>query len=118
MAAEDTTNIVMLDRGALLHALGTERVRVGHYREELAHATDRNLRRRYSRQLDACLKRAAALALALVDMGEAVPVTDLRTEFDVRLLDAMDLAIRHGMHAVARDRARRARPARVGARFG
>lgn len=87
-------NTGALERGAVRHALALERIRAGRFRQELAGARDDKRRGRWRRKLDAAFGRAANLALALVDMGEEIPMAQVRTEFDGRLLDAMDLVMR------------------------
>lgn len=96
MLAPNLKYMVTSERNAVRHALAAERVRASHCREALAGAKDKRVRTRWGRQLDASLGRAATLALALVDMGEAVPLTSACSEFDGRLLDAMDLTVRTG----------------------
>lgn len=119
MSVPNLKYMVTSERNAVRHALAAERVRASHYREALACAPNKRVRSRWGRQLDASLGRAATLALALVDMGEAVPLADVCTEFDGRLLEAMDLTVRTGRMpttaAVARDCAAR-KAARVGRR--
>lgn len=92
--AANLQSMVNSDRQAVRHALAAERVRAGRCRAALARAKGSSLRARCRRKLDATLGRAAQLALALVDMGEEVPMAQVRTDFDGRLLDAMDLVVR------------------------
>lgn len=92
--AASQRDVVTLERKAVRHALAIERVRAGRFRQALAGARDGKHKGRFRRKLDATLGRAAALALALVDMGEEVPMAQVCTEFDGRLLDAMDLVLR------------------------
>ncbi|MGH8216874.1 MAG: hypothetical protein ACREPZ_14435 [Rhodanobacteraceae bacterium] len=87
-------SMVNSERSAVRHALAAERVRAGRCRAALARAKAPTLRARCRRKLDAIFGRAAKLALTLVDMGEAVPVAQAFTDFDGRLLDAMDLVLR------------------------
>lgn len=94
MTAANQVNRVALERGAVRHALALERIRAGRFRQALASARDGKRRGRCRRKLAAALGRAANLALALVDMGEEVPMARVCTEFDGRLLDAMDLVLR------------------------
>src|SRR5690348_10457365 len=94
MTAANQGYMVALERGAVRHALARERIRAGRFRQALASARDGKRRGRCRRKLDAALGRAATLALALVDMGEEVPMAQVCTEFDGRLLDAMDLVLR------------------------
>ena len=94
MTAANQRNMVALERGAVRHALAQERIRAGRFRKALASARDGKGRGRCRRKLDAALGRAAILALALVDMGEEVPMAQVCTEFDGRLLDTMDLVLR------------------------
>lgn len=94
MTPANQRNMVALERGAVRHALAQERIRAGRFRRALASARDGKRRWRCRRKLDAALGRAANLALALVDMGEEVPMAQVCTEFDGRLLDAMDLVLR------------------------
>lgn len=94
MASSNQRNMVILERNAVRHALAVERVRAGRFRQALANARDGRNKGRCRRKLDAALGRAAALALALVDMGEEIPMARVFTEFDGRLLDAMDLVLR------------------------
>ena len=82
------------ERSAVRHALAAEGARAGRCRAALDHAKGSTLRARCRRKLDATLGRAAKLALALVDMGEAVPLAQVFTEFDGRSLDAMDTVMR------------------------
>lgn len=102
MTAANQRNIVALEPGAVRHALALERIRACRFRQALASARDGKRRGRCRRKLDAALGRAANLALALVDMGEEVPMAHVCTEFDGRLLEAMDLVLR-----------KQARPARA-----
>jgi hypothetical protein len=89
------------ERSAVRHALAAERVRAGRCRAALERARGSRLRSRCRRKLDATLGRAAKLALAVVDMGEAVPMAEVFTDFDGRLLDAMDTAMRkRSRHAI------------------
>lgn len=94
MAVANPQNIAVLERNAVRHALAIERVRASRFRQALESARDGKHRGRFRRQLDGALGRAAYLALALVDMGEEVPMAQVCTEFDGRLLDAMDLVLR------------------------
>jgi len=94
MTAANQRYMVALERGAVRHALALERIRAGRFRQALASAGDGRRRGRCRRKLDAALGRAANLALALVDMGEEVPMAQVCTEFDGRLLDAMDFVLR------------------------
>ncbi|MGH8145662.1 MAG: hypothetical protein ACREPY_04960 [Rhodanobacteraceae bacterium] len=117
MLAPNLKYMMTSERNAVRHALAAERVRASHFREALAGAKDKRVRSRWGRQLNASLGRAATLALALVDMGEAVPLASVCSDFDGRLLDAMDLSVRTGQMptaaAITRDSAAR-RTARVG----
>lgn len=98
--AANLQSMVNTERSAVRHALAAERVRAGRCRAALERAKGSGLRARCRRKLDAALARAAKLALALVDMGEAVPMAQVFTEFDGRLLDAMDSIMRkHPRHA-------------------
>jgi hypothetical protein len=100
--AANPQNMAAWERNAVRRALAVERVRAGRCRQALEDATDGKLRDRCRRKLDAVLGRAAKLALALVDMGEEVPMAQVCTEFDGRLLDAMDLVVReHARPAMA-----------------
>lgn len=92
--AANPQNMVAWERNAVRRALAVERVRAGRCRQALERARDGKLRDRCRRKLDAVLGRAANLALALVDMGEEIPMAQVCTEFDGRLLDAMDLVLR------------------------
>lgn len=105
MAEANERNIVTLERNAVRHALAVERVRAGRFRQALASARDGKRRGRFRRKLDAAFDRAAALALALVDMGEEIPMAQVLTEFDGRLLDAMDLVLRKQARPVLATRA-------------
>jgi hypothetical protein len=94
--------MVAWERNAVRRALAVERVRAGRCRRALEGAADGKLRDRCRRKLDAVLGRAAKLALALVDMGEEVPMAQVCTDFDGRLLDAMDLVLhKHARPAMA-----------------
>lgn len=105
MTVADQRNMVALERGAVRHALALERIRAGRFRQALASAGDGKRRGRCRRKLDAALGRAANLALALVDMGEEVPMAQVCTEFDGRLLDAMDLVLRKQVRPALASRA-------------
>ncbi|MGH8192566.1 MAG: hypothetical protein ACREP2_14105 [Rhodanobacteraceae bacterium] len=89
-----TSEIETSERSVIHHELAIERARASRCRDALARASDGRLRSRWRRKLDAIFGRAATLALALVDMGEAVPVARVWTEFDGRMLDAMDGILR------------------------
>lgn len=94
MATANLQGIVNWERNTVRRALALERVRASRCRAALARARGSKLRGRCRRKLEATLGRAAKLALALVDMGEAIPMAQVGTDFDSRLLDAMDLALR------------------------
>jgi hypothetical protein len=106
--AANLQSMVNSERSAVRHALAAERVRAGRCRAALECAKGSGLRARCRRKLDATLGRAGKLALALVDMGEAVPMAQVFTDFDGRLLDAMDTVMRkhprHAARAYARER--------------
>lgn len=101
MADGNPQSMVNLERNAVRHALAIERVRAGRFRQALADARDGKHRGRFRRKLDTAFGRAAVLALALVDMGEEVPMAKVCTEFDGRLLDAMDVLL-HGQAKLGR----------------
>lgn len=94
-------------RGITRRALAAEQVRMRHYRKALACVKDEVLRQHWNRELEASRGRAARLAIALVEMGEAMPIAEDRPDSVRCLMDAMDMALCNGdmpaAEAVARE---------------
>jgi hypothetical protein len=94
-------------RSLTRRALAAEQVRMRHYRKALACVKDEVLRQHWTRELDASRGRAARLAIALVEMGESMPIAEDRPDSVRCLMDAMDMALCNGdmpaAEAVARE---------------
>jgi hypothetical protein len=110
-------NLMKLPAGtaAIRHALALERKRANRCRNVVAHARSASVRARYRIKLAVGVNRAAQLALALVDSGERVPLTQVRWDFDERLLRAMETAMHGGDLPAGRVRVARHADAILGA---
>lgn len=86
----------MSRREVTQRALAAEQERMRHYRKALACVGDEALRRRWQHELDASRRRAAALAIELVELGEPLPVAEPRRDSSRCLLDAMEMALSNG----------------------